>query len=169
MTLGRNWFMEDPRGWWMSEKLDGCRAYWDGANLWTRSGERIAAPDWFTARLPKGVQLDGEIWAGRGQFQAASNAVRLGGKWWNEAIRFVAFDAPEAEGIWPQRMAAAQTIYGECVDVIPCSGIRQMKKLYKEIRSMGGEGLMLRNPKTTGYHRGRTCDLLKVKAENQPE
>ena len=35
--------------YWVSEKLDGVRAYWDGAKLLTRGGERIAAPLWLTA------------------------------------------------------------------------------------------------------------------------
>jgi DNA ligase-1 len=26
----------DPTGWWMSEKLDGVRAYWTGSNFYSR-------------------------------------------------------------------------------------------------------------------------------------
>ena len=29
--------------YWVSEKYDGVRGYWDGQQLWTRGGERIAA------------------------------------------------------------------------------------------------------------------------------
>jgi DNA ligase-1 len=34
---------EDPTGWYMSEKLDGVRAYWDGEQFWSKNGmkERI--------------------------------------------------------------------------------------------------------------------------------
>lgn len=28
----------DIRGWWMSEKLDGVRAYWDGEALYSKNG-----------------------------------------------------------------------------------------------------------------------------------
>ena len=28
--------LKDPKGWWMSEKLDGVRAYWDGKRFWSR-------------------------------------------------------------------------------------------------------------------------------------
>jgi DNA ligase 1 len=35
--------------YWVSEKYDGVRGYWDGEKLLTRGGERIAAPAWFTA------------------------------------------------------------------------------------------------------------------------
>ena len=51
----------DPSGFWISEKYDGVRAYWDGAQLLTRAGNRIAAPDWFIAPLPREA-LDGELW-----------------------------------------------------------------------------------------------------------
>ena len=54
----------DPRGWWMSEKLDGVRAYWDGSKLLSRLGNVLHAPDWYVACLPP-MPLDGELWAGR--------------------------------------------------------------------------------------------------------
>src|SRR5215207_2926369 len=44
--------------YWVSEKFDGVRGYWDGAKLLTRGGERIAAPAWFTAGWPK-TPMDG--------------------------------------------------------------------------------------------------------------
>lgn len=36
--------------------------------LWSRYGNPIMAPDWFLDRLPP-IPLDGELWAGRGNFQ----------------------------------------------------------------------------------------------------
>ena len=30
--------------YWVSEKYDGVRGYWDGKQLWTRGGEPISAP-----------------------------------------------------------------------------------------------------------------------------
>ena len=45
-------------GWWMSEKLDGVRAYWDGQRFVSRLGNQYYAPPWFTAGLPK-FPLDG--------------------------------------------------------------------------------------------------------------
>ena len=56
--------------YWVSEKYDGMRGYWDGKQLWTRGGERVAAPAWFTAPLPA-VPMDGELWAGRGRGRSA--------------------------------------------------------------------------------------------------
>ncbi len=42
----------DLTGWWMSEKLDGVRAWWDGQQFLSRLGNVYHAPDWFVAGLP---------------------------------------------------------------------------------------------------------------------
>lgn len=55
----------------VSEKLDGVRGYWDGRALWTRGGHRVNAPAWFVAGWPD-VAMDGELWMGRGRFEADS-------------------------------------------------------------------------------------------------
>jgi ATP-dependent DNA ligase len=57
----------NPRGWWLSEKLDGVRAYWNGVEFCSRNGAVFAAPAFFTASLPKDTHLDGELWCGREQ------------------------------------------------------------------------------------------------------
>src|ERR1043166_1698864 len=66
---------QDLAGWWMSEKLDGVRAYWDGKMFLSRLGNKLHAPDWFCAGLPE-VPLDGEFWIGRKRFQRTSGLVR---------------------------------------------------------------------------------------------
>jgi len=63
--------------------------------LWSRYGNPIQAPDWFLDKLPP-EPLDGELYAGRGNFQLTQTIVRRddpnAGDW--EKIRFVAFGAP---------------------------------------------------------------------------
>ena len=72
-----NHFHADIRlaDYWVSEKFDGVRGYWDGERLLTRGGELIQAPQWFTAGWPK-LPLDGELWAGRGRFSRAVSIIR---------------------------------------------------------------------------------------------
>ena len=65
----------DLRQLLFSEKLDGVRARWDGHRLSTRNGNPIAVPDSFTAGWPQQA-MDGELWLGRGRFQAISALVR---------------------------------------------------------------------------------------------
>src|SRR5947209_10326787 len=65
----------DPTGWWLSEKLDGVRAYWDGQRFWSRNGNLYHAPDWFVAGLPA-LPLDGELSLGRKLLQRNTRIVR---------------------------------------------------------------------------------------------
>ena len=53
--------------WYMSEKLDGVRAYWDGEKLISRNGKFFKAPKFFTKDFPK-IELDGELWTKREDF-----------------------------------------------------------------------------------------------------
>jgi DNA ligase-1 len=169
MTLGMDWRGEKVTGWYVSEKLDGCRAYWDGETLWSRSGKVVQAPAEFLSQLPAGVALDGKIYCGPGQLKAASNAVRLGGKHWAEDISFVVFDAPGAQGSWPWRLLAATEAIGARKSVGVVSVIdtvtdkAHVKSMLADVLSRGGEGLMLRNPDVEVYERKRTANLLKVK------
>lgn len=83
----------DPTGWWVSDKLDGIRAYWDGEGaLWSRRGKRFAkAPAEYLALLPQGMPLDGELYLGPGRFNDTVRAVK-GHAGWGE-LRYVVFDA----------------------------------------------------------------------------
>ena len=40
-------FSVDPTGWWISEKLDGVRAFWDGKAFYSRLGNEFIPPSWF--------------------------------------------------------------------------------------------------------------------------
>jgi DNA ligase-1 len=62
VMLAQTWEEKiDPAGWWMSEKLDGIRAYWSGTTLYSRNGNTFVAPDYWKKDLPA-VALDGELW-----------------------------------------------------------------------------------------------------------
>jgi DNA ligase-1 len=93
----------DPTGYWMSDKLDGVRAYWDGKRLISRQGNVFAAPEWFTKCLPE-VALDGELWAGPGSFNLTSGIVRRARAHdgWKK-LAYYAFDAPAHPGQYEQR------------------------------------------------------------------
>ena len=59
---------------WISEKLDGIRAHWDGNQFVSRGGKIFAAPFWFTERFPA-VARDGDLWIARGQYERTSSIV----------------------------------------------------------------------------------------------
>lgn len=161
MTLGRDYEGQPVVGWDASEKLDGCRAYWDGAALWTRGGNEIHAPDWFRRDLPAHVHLEGEVYAGRGMFTEARLAVQHGR--FTRRCRFVAFDAPEVDGPWIKRIGEAAR-HVEAVSPWRVESKRQLACKLDDVLSGGGEGLMLRNPGVVEYERGRTASLLKLKS-----
>lgn len=64
----------DPTECLVSEKYDGIQGIWDGQNLLTRDGNKINAPRWWLAGLPKRA-IVGELWAGRGRFEAVQSIV----------------------------------------------------------------------------------------------
>ncbi|MDF5544125.1 DNA ligase, partial [Vibrio parahaemolyticus] len=94
----------DVSEYWYSEKLDGVRAYWTGQHLVTRNGNRIYAPDWFTGPLPD-YPLDGELWAGRGNFHLVQQTVLdktpVESAW--RHIDFMIFDMPYSAGDYRKR------------------------------------------------------------------
>jgi ATP-dependent DNA ligase len=51
----------DPKGWLMTEKFDGMRLYWTGSQFFTRQGNIMKVPEFFSSQLPK-IALDGELW-----------------------------------------------------------------------------------------------------------
>ncbi|MBI3410510.1 MAG: DNA ligase [Planctomycetes bacterium] len=170
LLLAQSWdFMSDPTGWWLSEKLDGVRAYWDGRQFLSRLGNVFYAPDWFIEGLPA-EPLDGELWLGRKSFQRAVSIVRRQDKsdHWKE-LSYVVFDAPSLEKPFEARSAFIE----ECLGTIgvphirahtqeQCKGIDHLKQELARLEALGGEGLMLRKPGSK-YESGRSMTLLKVK------
>jgi DNA ligase-1 len=125
---------DDPSGMFISEKLDGSRAFWDGGitrglptesvpwantinpktgerkakikpistGLWSRYGNPIIAPDWWLNQLPQ-MFLDGELFAGRGNFQTLRSIVAkdVPDERW-EHVEFAVFGAPSARAVFQE-------------------------------------------------------------------
>src|ERR1044071_3819521 len=54
LLLAHSWDnAADLAGWWMSEKLDGVRAYWDGKQFLSRLGNELHAPAGFAWTPPQ--------------------------------------------------------------------------------------------------------------------
>ena len=107
-------------GAYISEKLDGVRAFWDGGiscglradeipwanvekdrkttictGLWTRYGKIIYAPAWWLESLPKSVCFDGELYCGMGDFQRLISTVKQhvpDSRW--QSVTYRVFDSP---------------------------------------------------------------------------
>ena len=176
LLLAETWDgASDPTGWLLSEKLDGVRAYWDGRQFVSRQGNRFHAPDWFTAGLPA-VPLDGELWLGRKQFQRTVSIVRRqeGGELWRD-VRYRVFDAPAIPEPFERRLEQVRDLFAEqrprfaqVHEHNRCRNADHLREALGRVLSLGGEGVMLRQPESR-YEAGRSPTLLKVKQALETE
>lgn len=159
----------DPEHYWVSEKLDGVRAIWDGSTLRFRSGRSIAAPDWFMAGLPD-TPLDGELWMGRRSFDRLSGLVRRESpddtEW--QSVRYMVFELPGGEGDFSARVERIRTIIASAdkpwLAAVPQFRIADRQALTRkldEVLAGGGEGLMLHRADAR-WVSGRSSALLKL-------
>jgi len=130
LMLAQKYTNQDVRGWMMSEKLDGQRAFWDGGvtrgmlkavvpwantdkderyigtqyatGLWSRLGNVIHAPDWFLDQLPA-FPLDGELYVryDRQRLRTIISRLTPGPEW--KGVEYYVFDSPplpESGTLW---------------------------------------------------------------------
>ncbi len=162
--------------YWVSEKYDGARAWWNGRHFLSRGGNIYHAPKWFTDNLPD-IALDGELWIGRGRFQALMQTIRdhkPDDTAW-KAVKFMVFDAPHADGHFSDR----QEFLGKTLRNVPDHWIQQvpqqkisthkaLQSLLQQITGEGAEGLMLQKD-GMDYLAGRHYGLLKFKTHTDAE
>ena len=165
----------DVTGWYMSEKLDGVRAYWNGQELLSRQGNRFAAPAWFTAGFPA-FELDGELWIGRGRFEevaAITSRSEPHGGW--RRLSYQIFEVPNAPGGLEARLQGLRDYLAihpvETIQIIAqsrCTGSPQLHARLAQVEAAGGEGLVLRKPDMP-YETGRSLHAVKVKSYDDME
>jgi len=168
--LAKVYKQENVSEWWVSEKLDGVRAIWNGEKLHFRSGKLISAPDWFTENFPEQL-MDGELWMGRGTFEKLSGIVRKiqpNHNDWRQ-VRYMLFELPEHPGTFTRRVRKmvklTETLKISWLHPIPQIRLNSedaLLNMLDEIVTKGGEGLMLHRADSL-YHSGRSDDLLKLK------
>jgi len=160
----------------VSEKLDGVRGYWDGRQMLTRSGRKVALPASFTLGFPE-VAIDGELWLGRNQFEHISALVRrldTSAEDWQQ-VKFMMFDLPDHPGTFVERYLAMQK-WAEQTDpthlqVIKQDTVATTEALFDRLDSVvnaGGEGLML-HFKQAHYAVGRSEYIVKLKPKYDAE
>lgn len=161
------------KDYFVSEKLDGIRGYWDGAKLLSKNGLLISAPSWFTKNFPS-YPLDGELWLGRGKFQqtlsivsqltpSPSNDIR-----WQE-MRFMIFDLPQHPGAFIERVkqmkrlvAQTNSPYLKMILQQKLQSRQQLQEMLDKVVKNDGEGLMLHLSNGV-YTAGRNSNVLKLK------
>jgi len=177
VLLANNWNERlDPSAYWVSEKLDGVRAIWDGEQLHTRNGNLIHAPAWFIQGFPKQA-MDGELWMGRKRFEEISGAVRQqtpdDGLW--RQIHYRIFELPNAPGDFSARIIEMQRLVQAAavpwltpVEQFRIGTAAELRQKLDAVVASGGEGLMLHRADSS-YHTGRSNALLKFKLFDDAE
>jgi DNA ligase 1 len=169
VLLAHSWDGEsDPTGWIGSEKYDGVRGYYRDGDFVSRGGNVFFVPEWFKAGLPQGVDLDGELWMGRQQYERGCGIVKRhneDAEW--KLIKFHVFDAPTLPGGFEERIAALPELlknapYAEPVKHFVIESKEHLEKCVDEMVEKGGEGIMIRKPGSL-YERKRSRTLLKCK------
>ncbi len=156
--------------YWVSEKYDGIRGYWDGHQLLSRSGKALNPPTWFVKGWPT-QPFEGELWAGLGQFEQAASVIQQkqapDSAW--RAMRFMVFDAHISSQTFSERILRYQSIvkdigkpWVQAVAQARMSSHTALKALLNTTVQAGGEGLVLHRGSSL-YKEGRTSDVLKIK------
>lgn len=167
---------ENLEDYWVSEKLDGVRAYWDGSQLISRQGNVYQAPTWFITGFPA-QPLDGELWIGRGNFEQLVSTVQksspIDDEW--RRVKYMVFDLPASTHIFTNRLTELHQLLDN-LDNSPIQLIEQyhvrdhaeLQEKLNEVIKSGGEGLMLHRGDAV-YRAGRSDDILKVKSYQDAE
>lgn len=178
LPLAQDWPLGmSPAGFLVSEKLDGVRAYWDGRQLWSRGGRVLAAPSWFLAGLPAGVALDGELWLGRGRFEAVAALLHRRepdeAGW--RALTYRVFDLPGVPGGFARRQQALRALIDR-QGFAPLVAVAQwevadaaaLQRQLEALCAQGAEGLMLQRADAPRVA-GRSAAFYKLKPLHDAE
>ena len=151
---------------WISEKMDGIRAFWNGITLISRNGTEIKSPNWFIEQLPKDISLDCELWGGRGTFETLIGRLNSSDIVGWERIHLMVFDLPNSGEPYEMRMRnlSNQILpnHVQIVNVDRCKSSEDIGKYLAIIVDLGGEGMMA-NKANSMYNPMRVESLLKVK------
>lgn len=162
-------------GWWVSEKMDGVRSWWDGEKFWSRTGNLFRAPEWFCKLMPTGCTLDGELFIGRQKFRETVSIVKSHSESdrWHQ-IQFMVFDIP-SEGARPfeERVEMVRRLCDGRKNLVPVEqrlvrSTDDIAKMLADVEALGGEGLMFRQP-GSAYVGKRSKTLLKMKSFKDEE
>lgn len=162
-------------GWWVSEKLDGVRAFWDGSKFLSRNGNKFYAPEWFVKDFPKHDTLDGELFMGRKMFQQTVSIVKsfdASDRW--KQLKYMIFDVPsQGQKPFEDRMKYLKDNYEtleyvKIVEQTKLSSKEEVPTKLEALEKLGAEGLMLRKPASL-YEQRRSTTLLKVKSWHDDE
>ncbi len=165
----------DIEHYFVSEKLDGMRGYWNGKHIYSRKGHKINSPKWFTQGWPN-IPMDGEMWIARDKYQQLLSCVRrkTPGPCWKK-VKFMIFDLPNNTEMFSVRVDKMEQLTSQVLSpylqVIKQEKVSSLDELYNRLNTTiakHGEGLMLHRDNAY-YIVGRNPALLKLKKNQDAE
>lgn len=160
-------FPKNLKNYYMSEKLDGIRALWNGTILYSRTGKEFSAPKWFTNKLPN-MELDGELYIGPGKFEETQSVVMKkvpnSSEW--RKVKYKIFNAPSNKP-FSERYNNFKNM-NHALTHTKITNQNQFNKFYENILAQKGEGVMLRKINSP-YEEKRSKFLIKVKPKRNAE
>jgi DNA polymerase/3'-5' exonuclease PolX len=179
-----------PIGWYESEKFDGYRTIYDKTyeKFISRNDKEFHAPQWFLDSILSENSLDGELWAGRNNFDMMGIVRKkepIDEEWFD--IQYLVYDIPDLDKPFEERLKELKKIVVkskiqwnklkkdlpspycnlECPIVFAEQTLIKsqdhFQTLYDDIISKGGEGIMLKHPSAPYINKKRSSFMLKVK------
>ena len=149
----RTWSAEDKiqpsREWLWSKKLNGIFVRWQDNKLWTKKGRRLLCPSVVTEKLPLGVTLDAELYAGKDDQSRQIVRLANSGDWSQGTPVVYVFDIVDMDLPFKSRYKKLKGLQKE-------NGFELVKhhrfNLFKvqdmvdECLRLGEEGVVLRDP-----------------------
>ena len=181
-----------PVGWLLSEKYDGYRSRFMGSlgggkRFMSRQNKLFHSPNWFKEAMPPGVNLDGELWVGREDFQKMGlvRKKKPEPQEWT-IVKYIVYDLPDLDAPFSDRIKELKKIVknntlrwsiirknmGEPYASLECpirmatqtkvKSLIHLDQLYQNILQKGGEGVMVKDP-SSSYENKRSNYMLKYK------
>ena len=166
MMHGYDWQGQNLAGHIITEKMDGCRAYWSGEELRTKSGRpyRNIPADLLAQLQAVGAAQDCELWVPgvhRGASLALATAAALRGVW-SAQLRLTPFDLPDHCGAALDRVAELARTCPHAAPYRVAQSTAQALDWRADALANGREGLMALGPNGL-YRPGRQAGLAKLK------
>ena len=149
LLLAQKWVPDhtNPEGYWISEKFDGVRAYYDPQLkiFISRTGTDFECPVGFCEGFPTDHSLDGELYMGRKKLAETMLVLKspTTSDW--SKMTFVVFDTPSLQVPFEKRQEWIQEYFklhsgtnARLVENQICTGRDHVYELLKHYESLGG-------------------------------
>lgn len=165
---------ENIESYAISEKFDGVRGIWDGKEMFSKNGKKLAIPPCFAEKLAilelkDGEFVEGELWTDYGKFAEVSSLARRKNPTCTEfeSVKYLIFNAQLNESSdFLANLSKIQSILEShktpqirTITQHKFSSSKELQNFFDAVVAKGGEGVILRDSHTA----------FKLKAQHDAE